>query len=75
MDFYAKKLSNLFSFTDSVLIKWGFEPIAFVKEVRILCYPAAAIWIGIIALVRFEVSRQYKIWSPLLSGLQEVIIG
>jgi hypothetical protein len=30
---------------------------------------------GTRALVLFEVSRQYKIWSPLLSGLQEAIIG
>lgn len=60
-DFYAKKLSNLLSFTDSVLIKCGFDPIAFVKDVKILCFPAAAIWIGIKALVLFEVSRQYMI--------------
>ena len=75
LDFCAKKLSNLFSFTDSVLNKWGFDPIAFVNEVKILCYPAAAILMGTRALVLFEVSRQYRIWSPLLSGLQEAIIG
>ena len=75
LDFYAKKLSNLLSFPDSVLIKWGFDPIAFVNEVNTLGYTAAAIWIGTIALVLFEVSRQYNIWSPLLSGLQEANIG
>ena len=59
--FCAKKLSNLLSFTDSVLNKWGFDPIAFVNEVKILCYPAAAILMGTRALVLFEVSRQYRI--------------
>ena len=75
LDFWQNMLSNLCSFTDSALTKWGFDPIAFVNEVKILCWPLAATWIGISALVLFEVSRQYRIWSPLLSGLQEVIMG